>query len=651
METGRPLMQNAMYAAERPALHAQDMHVKSRRNHLSRLYMRKGHFMKNKKNLALISLILGIVGCLTGVVLVGAVFGIAAIVLGIISSGNSKSAKDRRRSQIGIITGAVAIAYTTVLYAWVGLHPAVTQKEPLLPQTTMSSGQQAGGTESTAPVVTVTPTQSPRPTAKVEPTTRPTQKPTAAPTATPTARPTQEPTATPTAGPTQEPTAAPTEKPKEEPTQKPTAVPTEEPAKTPADETASTPSKTPDTEEEEGKDSPNTGNPGTDSGKTETGKTGTDSGKTESGKSGTDSEKTESGTESKPEPKALLKIHFLDVGQGACALIESDGHYMLIDGGGRDASSFTVSYLAQLGIEKFDYLVATHFDEDHIAGLVGVFNKFAVGTVLEPSYKADKSIYTSFKEAEKKSGAEVIIPEPGAEYTLGDAKFTVLAPKKPENSTDEGTALNSSEENNQSICVLLANGDNKVLFTGDAEQEEERYLVESGRDIRADVYLVGHHGSSSSSSELLLDAVRPKYAVISCGTGNDYGHPTQEVLDRLWDKDVSVFRTDEQGNIIMTSDGKEITWSTSPSETWAPGVVPAKAPDRNTESVEKTGTDAAENNQTAENLYILNNNTMKFHRPGCSSVQKISEKNYGESSLSRDELIAQGYSPCGNCDP
>ena len=655
METGRPLMQNAMYAAERSALHAKDMHGKSRRNNYCRLYMRKGHFMKNKKNLALISLILGIVGCLTGVVLVGAVFGIAAIVLGIISSGNSKSPKDRRRSQIGIITGAVAIAYTTVLYAWVGLHPAVTQKEPLLPQTTMSSGQQAGGTESTAPVVTVTPTQSPRPTAKVEPTTRPTQKPTAAPTATPTARPTQkptaaptatptarptqEPTATPTAGPTQEPAAAPTEKPKEEPTQKPTAVPTEEPA------------KTPDTEEEEGKDSPNTGNPGTDSGKTETGKTGTDSGKTESGKSGTDSEKTESGTESKPEPKALLKIHFLDVGQGACALIESDGHYMLIDGGGRDASSFTVSYLAQLGIEKFDYLVATHFDEDHIAGLVGVFNKFAVGTVLEPSYKADKSIYTSFKEAEKKSGAEVIIPEPGAEYTLGDAKFTVLAPKKPENSTDEGTALNSSEENNQSICVLLTNGDNKVLFTGDAEQEEERYLVESGRDIRADVYLVGHHGSSSSSSELLLDAVRPKYAVISCGTGNDYGHPTQEVLDRLWDKDVSVFRTDEQGNIIMTSDGKEITWSTSPSETWAPGVVPANAPDRNTESVEKTGTDAAEDNQTAENLYILNNNTMKFHRPGCSSVQKISEKNYGESSLSRDELIAQGYSPCGNCDP
>ena len=667
METGRPLLQNAMYAAERPALHAQDMHVKSRQNHLSRLYMRKGHFMKNKKNLALISLILGIAGCLTGVVLVGAAFGIAAIVLGIISSGNSKSAKDRRRSQIGIITGAVAIAYTTVLYAWVGLHPAVTQKEPLLPQTTMSSGQQAGGTESTAPVVTVTPTQSPRPTAKVEPTTRPTQKPTAAPTATPTARPTQkptaaptatptarptqEPTATPTAGPTQEPTAAPTarptqepaaaptEKPKEEPTQKPTAVPTEEPAKTPADETASTPSKTPDTEEEEGKDSPNTGNPGTDSGKTETGKTGTDSGK------------TESGTESKPEPKALLKIHFLDVGQGACALIESDGHYMLIDGGGRDASSFTVSYLAQLGIEKFDCLVATHFDEDHIAGLVGVFNKFAVGTVLEPSYKADKSIYTSFKEAEKKSGAEVIIPEPGAEYTLGDAKFTVLAPKKPENSTDEGTALNSSEENNQSICVLLANGDNKVLFTGDAEQEEERYLVESGRDIRADVYLVGHHGSSSSSSELLLDAVRPKYAVISCGTGNDYGHPTQEVLDRLWDKDVSVFRTDEQGNIIMTSDGKEITWSTSPSETWAPGVVPAKAPDRNTDSVKKTGTDTAENKQTAESLYILNNNTMKFHRPGCSSVKKISEKNYGESSLSRDELIAQGYSPCGNCDP
>ena len=705
-----------MYAAERSALHAQDMHAKSRWNHLSRLYMRKGHYMKNRKNLALISLILGIVGCLTGVVLVGAVFGIAAIVLGIISSGNSKSSKDRRRSQIGIITGAVAIVYTTVLYAWVGLHPAVTQKEPLLPQTTMSSGQQAGGTDSTAPVLTVTPTQSPKPTAKVEPTTRPTQKPTAAPTA----RPTQKPTAAPTKTPTQEPpkttpTAAPTKTPTQEPAkpsaeepaktpaeepakpsaeepakpsaEEPAKTPAEEPAKTPTDETATTPSKTPDTEEEEGKESPNTGNPGTDSGKTESGKNGTDSGKTESGKNGTDSGKTESGkngtdsgktesgksgtdsgktesgksgtdsgntgsgTESKPEPKALLKIHFLDVGQGACALVESDGHYMLIDGGGRDSSSFTVSYLAQLGIEKFDYLVATHFDEDHIAGLVGVFNKFAVGTVLEPSYKADKSIYTSFKEAEKRSGAEVIIPEPGAEYTLGDTEFTILAPKKPENVADEETVPDSSEENNQSVCILLKNGDSKILFTGDAEQEEEQYLVESGRDLHADVYVVGHHGSSSSSSELLLDAVRPKYAVISCGAGNDYGHPTQEVLDRLWDKDVSVFRTDEQGNIIMTSDGKEITWSTSPSETWAPGVVPEKAPDRSGGAESADRTDTTVNSGTAENAYVLNTSTMKFHYPWCSSVQKIAEKNYEESSLSRDELLERGYSPCGNCNP
>ena len=531
--------------------------------------------------------------------------------------------------------------------------------------------------------MTVTPTASPKPTAKVEPTTRPTQKPTAAPTArptqkptvTPTARPTQEPTAVPTKAPTQEPTAAPTKTPTQEPTTAPTKAPTQEPTAaptrvptqeptaaptgTPADEPTITPSKTPDPVEEEGKESPNTGNPGTDSGKTETGKSGTDSGKTETGKSGTDSgktEKTESGTESKPEPKALLKIHFLDVGQGACALIESDGHYMLIDGGGRDSSSFTVSYLAQLGIEKFDYMVATHFDEDHIAGLIGVFNKFAVGTVLEPSYETDTSIYASFKEAEKKSGAEIIIPEPGKEYTLGDAEFTILAPKKSisEEETEEEKAAKSQAENNQSICILLKNGDNKVLFTGDAEQEEERYLVESGRDIRADVYLVGHHGSSSSSSELLLDAVKPEYAVISCGTGNDYGHPTQEVLDRLWDKDVSVFRTDEQGNIIMTSDGKEITWSTSPSETWAPGVVPEKAPDRSgdTESQNNTGTDtAAQDSEGTENYYVLNTNSMKFHYPWCSSVKKIAEHNYGESSLSRDELIAGGYTPCGNCHP
>ena len=625
--------------------------------------------MKKQKNLAFISLILGIVGCLTGIVIVGAAFGIAAIVLGIMSSGNLKNAKDRRLAQIGIITGAVAIAYTAVLYAWVGLHPAVTKKEPLLPETTVSREQQETGTESTAPVATVTPTPSPKPTAKAEPTVRPTQKPTAtptkaptkAPTKTPTAPPTQEPTKTPTAPPTQEPAKTPAE----EPAKTPTAPSTQEPAKTPAEEPAATSSNTPDTVDEEVKESPNTGNPGTDSKKPDSAKNGTDSKKTESGKNGTDSGKTDSdingtgtesansGTESEPEAKALLKIHFLDVGQGACALIESDGHYMLIDGGGRDSSSFTVSYLAQLGIEKFDYMVATHFDEDHIAGLIGVFNKFAVETVLEPSYETDTSIYKSFKEAENNSKAKVIIPEPGEEYTLGDAKFTVLAPKKPEKDTDQETAAEGLKENNQSICILLKNGDNKVLFTGDAEQEEEQYLVDSGRDIRADVYLVGHHGSGSSTSELLLDAVQPEYAVISCGTGNDYGHPVQEVLDRLWDKDVSVFRTDEQGNIIMTSDGETITWNAEPSQTWAPGVVPEKAPDRsgNTESAKNTDTDTSVNSDGTENAYVLNNSTMKFHYPWCSSVKKIAEQNYEESSLSRDELLDKGYTPCGNCNP
>ena len=649
--------------------------------------------MKKQKNLAFISLILGIVGCLTGIVIVGAAFGIAAIVLGIMSSGNLKNAKDRRLAQIGIITGAVAIAYTAVLYAWVGLHPAVTKKEPLLPETTVSREQQETGTESTAPVATVTPTPSPKPTAKAEPTVRPTQK----PTATPTKAPTKAPTKTPTAPPTQEPTKTPTAPPTQEPTKTPTAPPTQEPAKTPAEE----PAKTPDTVDEEVKESPNTGNPGTDSKKTDSAKNGTDSKKTDSGKNGADSKKTDSakdgtdskktdsgkngtdskktdsgkngtdsgktdsdingtgtesansGTESEPEAKALLKIHFLDVGQGACALIESDGHYMLIDGGGRDSSSFTVSYLAQLGIEKFDYMVATHFDEDHIAGLIGVFNKFAVETVLEPSYETDTSIYKSFKEAENNSKAKVIIPEPGEEYTLGDAKFTVLAPKKPEKDTDQETAAEGLKENNQSICILLKNGDNKVLFTGDAEQEEEQYLVDSGRDIRADVYLVGHHGSGSSTSELLLDAVQPEYAVISCGTGNDYGHPVQEVLDRLWDKDVSVFRTDEQGNILMTSDGETITWNTDPSQTWAPGVVPEKTPDRsgNTESAKNTDTDTSVNSDGTENAYVLNNSTMKFHYPWCSSVKKIAEQNYEESSLSRDELLEKGYTSCGNCNP
>ncbi|MDE5597380.1 MAG: MBL fold metallo-hydrolase, partial [Lachnospiraceae bacterium] len=145
-------------------------------------------------------------------------------------------------------------------------------------------------------------------------------------------------------------------------------------------------------------------------------------------------------------------------------------------------------------------------------------------------------------------------------YSLGNAQFTILAP----NGVYE-------TPNNASIALLLQNGDNQFLFSGDAEEEAESDILVNGFPVSADVYQVGHHGSRTSSSKAFLNAVNPTWAVISCAEGNSYGHPHAKTLNTLRCMGIKVFRTDEQGNIVAQSDGKEITWNCAPSETWKVG--------------------------------------------------------------------------------
>ena len=125
--------------------------------------------------------------------------------------------------------------------------------------------------------------------------------------------------------------------------------------------------------------------------------------------------------------------------------------------------------------------------------------------------------------------------------------------------------------NSWSVGVLLQNGNHRFLFTGDAEEGAEQDILQNGIDISADVYKVAHHGSNTATSQAFLDAVHPTYAVISAGEGNSYGHPHAEVLNRLRAAGVSVFRTDEQGTIVASSDGTTLTWNMSPSESWQAG--------------------------------------------------------------------------------
>ena len=148
----------------------------------------------------------------------------------------------------------------------------------------------------------------------------------------------------------------------------------------------------------------------------------------------------------------------------------------------------------------------------------------------------------------------VTLAEPGLSYTLGDAVVSVIAPVK-----DYGEELN-----NWSVGIRLVFGRNSFVFTGDAQEEAERDMVENKAMLRADVWKAAHHGSDTSNSAAMLDAVSPSFAVISCGNNNSYGHPNASVLEAFRQRGIQVFRTDEQGTVIAWSDGTNITWSCEP---------------------------------------------------------------------------------------
>lgn len=253
--------------------------------------------------------------------------------------------------------------------------------------------------------------------------------------------------------------------------------------------------------------------------------------------------------------ESSVAVHFLDVGQGMATLVESDGRYMLADGGGYESADKVLNYLEAEGVENLDYLVISHYDLDHLYGAVRVLEKFGVGQVLCPDYEADSSTYHRFTEQFSQS---VYHPEPGESFEMGTCVFTVVSPVR----------LDYSEENNRSLGIRLVCQEVSFLMMGDAELESEYDVCDSGLTLKSTVYLVNHHGSSSSSSQLLLKTVQPEYAVISCGEDNDYGHPAESVIERLAEFGVEVYRTDMQGTIIAKSDGERIEWAVEHEETF-----------------------------------------------------------------------------------
>lgn len=256
-----------------------------------------------------------------------------------------------------------------------------------------------------------------------------------------------------------------------------------------------------------------------------------------------------------------MTVHFLDVGQGLSILIESDGHYMLYDGGDRTASSFVVSYLKKEGVGKLDYVIASHYDADHLNGVVGALNVFPTDKVLAPDYEADSRVYQSFINIINEKQIPLIHPSVGSEYSLGSASFTVLGP----------LGSDYKDVNDYSIVIMLQNGSDRLLITGDSEYTSEEELCISGADLACDVYVAGHHGSGTSSSWKLLQNAVPEYVVISCGEGNSYGHPHDSTMEKFESMELSVFRTDKQGTILCVSSGSGIEWSQEPCNDYTPG--------------------------------------------------------------------------------
>ena len=253
----------------------------------------------------------------------------------------------------------------------------------------------------------------------------------------------------------------------------------------------------------------------------------------------------------------FLEVHFIDVGQGDATLIKCDGQSMLIDAAGEDKGTALRYYLLKHGVEKLDYLVLTHPDSDHIGSADVILTKFPVENVLMSCYEKDSTSYRNLMGTLEYKRIEPQIAEVGQNFDIGGARCTVL-----------GALQDSETPNNGSVIVLVEHGENTFLFTGDGETAAEDAVLKYAESqqlkgdelLSVDVYKAGHHGSSTSSTEKLLDAVKPSYAVISCAKGNEYGHPHEEVLERFRERNIQVCRTDEQGTIVVISDGSSLTW-------------------------------------------------------------------------------------------
>lgn len=251
---------------------------------------------------------------------------------------------------------------------------------------------------------------------------------------------------------------------------------------------------------------------------------------------------------------SILKVHFIDVGQGDAILIQSDASHMLIDAGEKHNSDTLISYLKDNGVTKLDYIIGTHPHSDHIGGLANVIDNFQIGKIIMPDAISTTKTFEDLLDTIGNNNLKITKPVIGSEFIIGSASFVIIAPNESD----------YKNMNNYSVGIKLVNGDNSFVFTGDAEIQSENEMLQNGIDLEGDVFKLAHHGSSTSNSDDFLNAVNPIICVVSAKKDNSYGHPHVEIMKAMMDRSIRLFRTDEQGTIVLESDGKTITANKEP---------------------------------------------------------------------------------------
>ena len=246
-----------------------------------------------------------------------------------------------------------------------------------------------------------------------------------------------------------------------------------------------------------------------------------------------------------------IAVHYIDVGQGDCTLIQTPAGSVLIDCGERGDDDEIIAYLRSQGVDSIEYLFFTHPHDDHMGSAPELLRGFEVKNVIMNDRTSPANYFENTLDALEEENINTILAVPGDVYEIGALRLTILGPYSKK--------FSNEDTNNSSVIIYAEYGERAFLFTGDAEEEaEEELLAHHRNDIKCDVFSAGHHGSKTSNSLALVQAADPTYAVISCGKNNSYGHPNTETINTFNACGVEYFRTDELGTIVFVTDGESL---------------------------------------------------------------------------------------------